>query len=69
VELEHVCWYCALCEQRLTVEYSGPRIPFMESPKKAALRRLLAKVEDHIDFHCWQFGNEIEYGWLEEEQE
>lgn len=66
MELNQVAWYCAMCDQPLTVPYSGPRLPFRESPKRAALRQLLAKVEDHIDFHAWQFGNEIDSAWLEE---
>lgn len=62
-------WYCSMCGHFLTAEYTLPRLPFRESPKQAAAKRLLAKVDDHIDFHTWQFGQEIEFGWLEEEQE
>ena len=62
-------WYCAFCEQCLTVEYSDFRLSFRKSPKQVAAGRLVDKVNDHIAFHEWQFRNEIEYGWLEEEQE
>jgi len=61
-------WYCAFCEQHLTVEHSGPRLPFMKPPRQIAAQRLLARVDDHIDFHAWQFGNEIKYQWLEDQE-
>lgn len=64
-----VAWYCAMCEQPVEVPYSGVRLPFRESPKKVALLKLLAKVEDHIGFHEWQFGHEIDNAWLEEQEQ
>ena len=69
MELRRLSWYCAACDRYLYVDYSGPRIPFRRSPGEAARAQLLVKVDDHIDFHAWQFGNEIDSQWLEEEQE
>lgn len=62
-------WYCALCEQFQVVKYSGYKLPWTKSPRETAKLILLEKVDTHIAFHCWQLGNEIEYGWLEEDQE
>ncbi len=62
-------WYCAWCDQHLTMKYSGVRLPMKKSPKQAAAERLWFKVEGHIDFHTWQFGNEIDSWWLEEQEE
>ena len=62
-------WWCAFCDQHLTEICSGLRLPFAKPPQQVAAQRLLVRVDDHIDFHTWQFGNEIEFGWLEEDQE
>jgi len=40
----------------------------MKPPRQIAAQRLLARVDDHIDFHAWQFGNEIKYQWLEDQE-
>lgn len=69
MELKRIAWFCAMCEQDVDVHYSGSRIPFREHPKRVALRQLLAKAEDHMDFHVWQFGNEIDSAWLEEREQ
>jgi hypothetical protein len=61
-------WYCAMCDQMVMVPIPR-RLPLREHPMKAASRQLLAKVEDHIGFHTWQFGNEIDSWWLEEQDQ
>ena len=60
-------WSCPWCGQDLSASFSGR--PIVGRSRKTAANNLLLKVDDHIDFHVWQFGNEIEYGWLEEDQE
>lgn len=60
-------WHCAMCSKNIPVTYSGR--PIFGRSLATAKRELLLKVEDHMDIHCWQFANEMEYGWLEEEQE
>lgn len=57
-------WLCPMCGQRVSARPIGWKrsIPTL---KKA----LLVRVEDHIDFHEWQFRYEIDNQWLEEEQE
>ena len=57
-------WVCSMCGQDLRARPVGWNRS-MPTLKKA----LLAKVEDHMDFHVWQFGHEIDHAWLEEEQE
>lgn len=69
MELKRIAWFCAMCEQDVAVEYREPRMPFRGSPKRVALKQLLAKVEDHIGFHEWQFGHEIDNRWLEEQEQ
>lgn len=57
-------WVCSMCGQQLTSRPVG-----WNRSTGTLKKALLVKVEDHIDFHVWQFGHEIDHQWLEEEQE
>jgi hypothetical protein len=60
-------WECAFCDRDISVHYGDSRWFMGPPPREKAKARLLARVNDHIGFHEWQFGNEIDSMWLEEQ--